>query len=127
MSGLLRRQSTKPLVAGVIPELPHKAGAPDVNELTRVKGVLATMLSLTSTPFASEGPLLVTVITQYALVPAWAVEVGSGLHTLVIDRSADAVTVVLAVAVLSAGFGSNWSEDTVTVLVIIPVVLEDTF
>jgi len=43
------------------------------------KGLLATMLSFKVTFWASDGPLLVTVIVQSALLPAWAGE--SGLQT----------------------------------------------
>src|SRR5439155_710907 len=45
---------------------------------------------------------------------------GSGAPTLVIDRSAEAVTVVDAVAVLLAGLGSAVAALTEAVLVIMP-------
>jgi hypothetical protein len=47
-----------------------------------VKGVLATIVSVTETPCASDGPLLVTTIVQTAVLPASA-GIVSGLHSLV--------------------------------------------
>ena len=62
---------------------------------------------------------------QTAWLPAGAAEL-SGLHVLISLRSAEALTVVVAVAVSSLVFGSNWSEETVTLFVMRPVLLEAT-
>ena len=73
----------------------------------------AGRVSVTVTFAASDGPLSTTT-REYASEPA-AVTVGGPV--LVMARSAEGVTVVVAVAVLLAGFGSGVAEETVAVSV----------
>jgi hypothetical protein len=74
-------------------------------------------VSVKLTPVAVLGPALLT-LTVYVRLPAAAT--GSGESALVTDRSAEAVTVVLAVALLFALLGSAWVAVTLAVLVIVP-------
>jgi hypothetical protein len=91
-----------------------------------VNGVLLTILSITVTPDASDGPRLSTCSVQNAEPPAGAGEV-SGLHVLVSRRSADSTTFVTTVELLSLESGSNWSAATLAVLVIAVVALDNTW
>src|SRR3970040_1107750 len=61
-------------------------------------------------------------MSQNVSVPAGAVFGWSGLHSLVILRSADSTTFVLIVTELSAGLASAWSESTLAVLLMFVVV-----
>jgi hypothetical protein len=72
----------------------------------------AGSVSVTDRFAASDGPLLWTT-RLYVTVPPAVTEPGP---VLMIDRSADAVTVVATVEVLLAGFGSAVVEDTDAVL-----------
>ena len=78
--------------------------APPVAELT-VNGVLLTIASFKDTLCASEGPRLLTVISQNPLVPAGAGT--SGLHTFVTCKSAETKTVVDTDELLSLVSVSN--------------------
>ena len=83
--------------------VPGAQDAP-VIELT-ANGVLLTMASVSTELRASEGPALVTVISQNPLDPAAAGT--SGLQTFATCRSADSTTVVETEAVLSLVSGSD--------------------
>ena len=74
-------------------------------------------VSVKVTPVAVLGPALLTLTVYVRLPPATT---GSGLSALVIDRSAEAVTVVLAVALLFALLGSASLAVTLALLVIVP-------
>src|SRR5439155_789530 len=63
------------------------------------------------------GPALLTASVYVNVPPAIT---GSGASVLMIDRSAEAVTVVDAVAVLLAGLGSEVAALTAAVLVMVP-------
>jgi len=77
----------------------------------------AGKVSVRVTPVAALGPALLTLTVYVRLPPATT---GSGLSVLVTDRSAEAVTVVLAVALLFALLGSASLAVTLAVLVIVP-------
>jgi hypothetical protein len=77
--------------------------------------VPAGRTSVTTTFVAVEGPALFNVIGNVAFWPAF-IDAGP---TLVIDRSAEVVTVVVAVAVLLAGVASAVELLTFAVLVIV--------
>ena len=81
--------------------------------LVRAAGKVSEMV----TPTASEGPALLTVSVYTRLVPATT---GSVLSTLVIERSAEVVTVVDSVAVLFAKLESVAALRTTAVLLIVP-------
>jgi hypothetical protein len=87
-------------------------------------GVLETHVTLpgkvsaTMTPVAVLGPVFVTVIVYVRFSPTTST--GSGESALRIDRSADALTVVLSLSLLLPGTGSFTLEDTLAVLVIVP-------
>jgi hypothetical protein len=74
-------------------------------------------VSVKLTPVALLGPALLT-LTVYVRV--LAATTGSGLSALVTDRSAEAVTVVLALALLFALLGSASVAVTLALLVITP-------
>jgi len=110
--GLVQLTVPVPPTAGVVHV--HPAG---VASETNV--VPAGRVSVRVAAAALLGPALVAVIVYVRLVPATT---GLGLPVLVTDRSADVLTVVIAVAVLLAGFGSKVAEATVAVFAItVPV------
>jgi hypothetical protein len=74
-------------------------------------------VSVKLTPVAVLGPALLTLTVYVRLPPDTT---GSGLSALVIDRSTEAVTVVLAVVLLLPAFGSFSVAVTVALLVITP-------
>jgi hypothetical protein len=74
-------------------------------------------VSVRVTPVAPLGPALLT-LTVYVSVPATIT--GSGLSALVTETSAEAVTVVVALALLFALLGSAWVAVTVALLVMTP-------
>jgi hypothetical protein len=81
---------------------------------------LAGNVSVTVTPVAELGPLLVTVIVYVTCSPT---ETGSGVSVLVIARSAEeteGLTVVDEVALLLPGTGSLVVLDTLAVLLNVP-------
>ena len=84
------------------------AQVPDGVTVTPVteKGVAEVSTSVRTTPVAFDGPRLSTWMSQNPSAPALAGS--SGLQTLVTARSARAWTVVVWVAVLLPGTGSNW-------------------
>ena len=78
----------------------------------------AGRVSVTTTPVAGLGPLLLAVTVYVMVLPATA-EAGP---VFVIDRSAEAVTLVVAVAVLSPLVGSGSLALIVAVFVMLPPV-----
>jgi hypothetical protein len=100
--GLVAVMLPEPPTAGVVDV--HPAGA--VNETNVEPG---TRVSPTLTFCASDGPLFVAAIVYVRFVPAVT---GSGESDLVTARSAAAATVVVAVAVLLAAFGSVVADPT---------------
>src|SRR5260221_2025725 len=70
--------------------------------------------SESETDAASLGPALFTVIVYVRLVPA---ATGSGVSTLVTDRSAEAATVVVAAPLSLPGFGAWVADEAVAVFV----------
>src|SRR5439155_1627686 len=77
----------------------------------------AGSVSVTVTLLAVEGPALLTLSVYVSVPPA---RTGSGESLLVIERSAEAVTVVGSVAVLLDELGSEVDALTVAVLEIVP-------
>ena len=77
-------------------------------------------VSVTLTLVAVLGPLFVTVRVYVNVAPAVT---GSGESVFVIERSDEAVTVVLSLSLLLPGTGSLTLEATVALLVIVPPAL----
>jgi hypothetical protein len=77
----------------------------------------AGKVSVRVTPLAPLGPALLTP-TVYVSVPDTIT--GSGLSALVTETSAEAVTVVVALALLFTLLGSAWVAVTLALLVIVP-------
>jgi hypothetical protein len=77
----------------------------------------AGKISVTMTPVALLGPLLVTVIVYVNVLPTTT---GSGASVLEIDRSAAALTVVVVVELLLLMFGSVTLLVTLAVLLSVP-------
>jgi hypothetical protein len=75
-------------------------------------------VSANVTPVAPLGPALLTVTVYVRVLPATT---GSGLSVLVTETSAEAVTTVVALAVLFAVLGSDSAAVTLAVLVIVPL------
>jgi hypothetical protein len=75
-------------------------------------------VSVTVTPAAPEGPAL---LMPSVYVSCWPEETGSGESDFVIERSATGSTVVVALALLFAEFGSLTPEETLAWFVTDPV------
>jgi hypothetical protein len=102
-----------------IPQLPLAAGDVETKLAeVMVKLPLLAWVSITTTLRASEGPRLSTMIVQVAVLPVGAGPL-SGLHTLVIRRSALSSTTVVRETVLLPRNRSGSFADTVAVLVIV--------
>ena len=98
-------------VAEVLPLLLHDQ--PPFDGVTDPNTTPAGRVSTTETFAASEGPAF-AAFTVYVTVPPAVTVAGPDLVT---DKSADAITVVLAVSVLLPGVGSGVVDETVAELV----------